>query len=558
MATAAEAPVSSPAALPTHHSLVGNREVEGTGGLRAVHNPATGAAFAQVSLLTAEQAGQAVAAARAAFPAWSALSFAERGRHLLALRAAVVAQADDIAALVAREQGKPASEAQLAEVFPVLESLKHLALHAEEELGEEAAPPEVLLMAHKDSRLVYAPYGVVLNVTPWNYPFSIALMGAASALAAGNTVVLKPAPSTSLIGLRIGSLARQAGLPEGVLNVVCVDDAVAGALVTDPGVNKILFTGSVATGKKVMAAAAANLTPVVLELGGKDAAVVCRDADLQRAARGIVWGAFLNCGQTCASVERVYVEKQVADEFLRRVVEETRALRLGDPAQPDVELGPMTMERQRRIVEDHVADAVARGAKVLTGGATPEGPGWFYPPTVLTGVDHTMRIMREETFGPVLPVMVVDSVDEAVRLANDSDYGLTASGWTKDAGTARRLQNDLQAGAVTINDCVSSFGEPTAPWGGVKHSGIGRTHGRAGLREMVQVKYVSRDTSSRSDLWWFPYDGEMARVASAANQALHAPSFFTRLKNQLRLFASGRFRRRTSLPTIVAHIDKTL
>ena len=558
MATAAEVPVSSPAALPTHHSLVGNREVEGTGGLRAVHNPATGAAFAQVSLLTAEQAGQAVAAARSAFPSWSALSFAERGRHLMALRAAVVAQADDIAALVAREQGKPSSEAQLAEIFPVLESLKHLALHAEEELGEEAAPPELLLMAHKDSRLVYAPYGVVLNITPWNYPFSIALMGAASALAAGNTVVLKPAPSTSLIGLRIGSLARQAGLPEGVLNVVCVDDTVAGALVTDPRVNKILFTGSVATGKKVMAAAAANLTPVVLELGGKDAAVVCRDADLQRAARGIVWGAFLNCGQTCASVERVYVEKPVADEFLRRVVEETRALRLGDPAQPDVELGPMTMERQRRIVEDHVADAVARGAKVLTGGATPEGPGWFYPPTVLTGVDHTMRIMREETFGPVLPVMVVDSVDEAVRLANDSDYGLTASGWTKDAGTARRLQNDLQAGAVTINDCVSSFGEPTAPWGGVKHSGIGRTHGRAGLREMVQVKYVSRDTSSRSDLWWFPYDREMARVASTANQALHATSFFTRLKNQLRLFASGRFRRRTSLPTIVAHIDKTL
>jgi acyl-CoA reductase-like NAD-dependent aldehyde dehydrogenase len=558
MATAAEAHVSSPAALPTHHSLVGSRELEGAGGLRAVHNPATGAAFAQVSLLTAEQAGQAVAAARAAFPAWSALTFAQRGRHLMALRAAVVAEADEIAALIAREQGKPASEAQLAEVFPVLESLKHLALHAEEDLGEEAVPPQVLLMAHKDSRLVYAPYGVVLNITPWNYPFSIALMGAACALAAGNTVVLKPAPSTSLIGLRIGALARQAGLPEGVLSVLCVDDAVAGALVTDPRVSKILFTGSVATGKKVMAAAAANLTPVVLELGGKDAAVVCRDADLQRAARGIVWGAFLNCGQTCASVERVYVEKPVAEEFLRRVVEETKALRLGDPAQADVELGPMTMERQRRIVEDHVADAVARGAQVLTGGATPAGPGWFYPPTVLTGVDHTMRIMREETFGPVLPVMAVDSVDEAVRLANDSDYGLTASGWTRDAATALRLQRDLQAGAVTINDCVSSFGEPTAPWGGVKHSGIGRTHGRAGLREMVQVKYVSRDSSRRADLWWFPYDREMAQVASAANRALHAPSFFTRLKNQLRLFTFRRFRSRTSLASIAAHVDKTL
>jgi len=554
MATAVEANVA--AGLPLHHSLIGDREVEGAAGRRPALNPASGQAFAESTLLTAEQASGAVAAAWAAFPAWSALPFRERGQLLLALRAAVVTQADDIAALIAREQGKPAAEAHMVEIFPALQSLKHLALHAEEVLAEESTPPEVLLLAHKDSRLVYQPYGVVLAITPWNYPFSIALSAMATALAAGNTVVLKPAPATTLIGLRIGQLFREAGFPPGVVNVVNVDDSVAPGLVEDPRVGKIVFTGSVGTGRKVMIGAAKNLTPVVLELGGKDAAVVCRDADLDRAARGIVWGAFLNSGQTCASVERVYVERPVAEEFLQRVVEQTRALRQGDPSQPEVDVGPMTMERQRRIVEEHVSDAVQRGARVLTGGETPAGPGWFYPPTVLADVDHTMRVMREETFGPVLPVMVVDSIEEAIRLANDSDYGLTASGWTKDAATGRRLQQELAAGVVTINDCVYSYGEPTAPWGGFKQSGIGRTHGLAGLKEMAQVKYVSRDTVRRPALWWFPYDRELAEVASAANRAIHARSFWTRMRNQMRLFASRRFRKRANLPGIVSNIDK--
>ena len=207
--------------------------------------------------------------------------------------------------------------------------LKHVALGAEDALREEAAPGHVPLLAHKESRLLHVPFGVVLVITPWNYPFAISLSGVATALAAGNTVVLKPAPATTLIGLRIGELCARAGIPDGVVNVVAADDAVAGALVEDPRVGKIVFTGSVATGRKVMAAAARNLTPVVLELGGKDPAIVCRDADLDRAARGIVWGAFVNAGQTCASVERVYVEREVADAFVARVVDETRRLRVG-------------------------------------------------------------------------------------------------------------------------------------------------------------------------------------------------------------------------------------
>ncbi|HEY3120184.1 MAG TPA: aldehyde dehydrogenase family protein [Vicinamibacteria bacterium] len=544
--------------LAAEHSRVGGQPVPGRAGSRPVVEPATGRPFAEVSLLDGTQAAAAVAAARAASAAWAALSFAERAAHLLALREAVLSDAEGIARLISREQGKPAVEAHLAEVFPALEQLRYVALHAERVLRDEPVRSEVVLFAHKRARLVHVPYGVVLLITPWNYPFLIPVVGIAAALAAGNTVVLKPAPSTTLVALRLAELAASAGLPPGVLNVVATDDQVAASLVTDPAVGKIAFTGSVETGKKIMAAAAANLTPVLLELGGKDAAIVCRDADLDRAARGIVWGAFMNAGQTCASVERVYVEQSVAEAFTARVVEETRRLRMGDPAGDEVEVGPLSLERQRRVVEAHVADALSRGARALTGGARAEGAGWFYPPTVLVGVDHSMRVMREESFGPVLPIMPVASVDEAIRLANDTEFGLTASGWTRDPATARRLQKELQAGVVTINDCVSSYGEPTAPWGGFKRSGIGRTHGAAGLREMAQVKYVSEDDSAAPALWWYPYSRDLLRLAEAANPAIHARSLMRKLRAQLQLIASRRFRGRVSLSSLLSRIDRLL
>jgi len=545
-----------PAGLPTRHSIVGNRDTEGRGGRRPALVPASGEVLAEVTLLDREQAGGAVEAARLAFPSWSAAAFPERAGLLLKLREVVLAEADSLAALIAREQGKPEAEAHAVEIFPSLEALKHLALHAEDVLREDVVESQLLLFAHKDCRLAYAPIGVVLVITPWNYPFAISLTGVAAALAAGNTVVLKPAPSTTLIGLELGEMCRRAGFPDGVVNVAAVDDEGAQALVEDPRIGKIVFTGSVATGKKVMAAAARNLTPVLLELGGKDPAVVCRDADLDRAARGIVWGAFLNAGQTCASVERVYVERAVVEPFLARVVEETRRIRVGDPSRAETDMGPMALERQRRIVEDHVADARSRGARVLTGGETPSGPGWFYPPTVLADVDHSMRIMREETFGPVLPVMAVDSLEEAIRLANDSEYGLTASGWTRSPETARRLQEGLAAGVVTVNDCVSSYGEPTAPWGGIKHSGIGRTHGLLGLREMVQAKYLTWDRSRRPALWWYPYGEDYRRLMRTANRALHSSSFFARLAAQLGLGRFARYWRRVSPWSVLKNVDK--
>jgi len=541
--------------LPTFHSWVGGREVEGRAGARPALNPATGEAFARASLLDGAQAAEAVAAAAAAFPAWGRTSFRERSRLLDRLRQAIVDEADDIARLVEREQGKPFAEALAVEILSSLDALQHLSRHAEDLLRDDALEAQQILLAHKQARLVYEPIGVVLVIKPWNYPWAQAVPVVASALVAGNTVVLKPAPATTLVGLRLGALARKAGFPDGVLNVVAVDDPVAAALVEDPRVGKIVFTGSVATGRKVMAAAAKNLTPVVLELGGKDPAIVCRDADLDRAAKGIVWGAFVNAGQTCASVERVYVEKPVAEAFLAKVVEETRRLRLAVGTTPG-DLGPLTLERQRRVVEEHVADAVAKGARVLVGGTKPEGPGLFYPPTLLVGVDHTMAVMREETFGPVLPVMVVDSLEEAIRLANDSAYGLTASGWTRSEETARRLQRELRAGVVSINDHASSYAEPAAPWGGVKSSGIGHIHGRLGLREMVQPKYVSLDRGRGPELWWYPYGDELAPLVSRAVPALYSTSFLRRVAAQAGLLRFARLWRRFGPWRLLANLDK--
>lgn len=538
------------------HSLLGDAEVTGSKGSRPVVNPATGESFGSVSLLDEAQATSALDAAWTAFPAWAGLSHEERRKYFLRARDALLQADEEVAELVSREQGKPPAEALLAEIIPSLETLKHLASHAGELLDADPLESELILLAHKQSRVEYVPFGVVLVITPWNYPFSISLMGVATALAAGNTVVLKPAPSTTLVGLKVGDIFRRAGLPPGVLNVVAVDDEVAGRLVSSPKVSKIVFTGSVGTGKKIMAAAAANLTPVVLELGGKDPAIVCRDADLDRAAQGIVWGAFMNAGQTCASVERVYVEREVFQTFVDKVVVLTKGLKMGDPRDPGVEVGPLSLQRQRALVEEHVAEALQKGALALTGGKAAEGSGYFYPPTVLTRVDHSMRIMREETFGPVLPIMEVSSVEEAIRWANDSPYGLTASGWTKSPETASRLESGLAAGSVTINDCVFSFGEPAAPWGGFRQSGIGRTHGLAGLREMVQPKYVSRDSQRGAMLWWYPYGKGFARLARSANRALNARSFFTRFRNQLRLLFSPRFLRRVSPVAIVKHIDK--
>jgi succinate-semialdehyde dehydrogenase/glutarate-semialdehyde dehydrogenase len=363
----------------------------------------------------------------------------------------------------------------------------------------------------RSSRVEYRPLGVVGIISPWNFPWAIPLGEIVMALMAGNTVVLKPSELTPLVALKIGDVFRRAGLPAGALEVVTGDGSTGAALV-EADVDKLMFTGSVATGRRVAEAAAQRLIPVVLELGGKDPMLVLADADIEQAASAAVWGAFANSGQACASVERCYVHESVADEFLRRVVEKTRALRQGVGESADV--GAMSSERQLQTVEEHVRDAVARGARVLTGGGRapqrPEqdanGQGFFHEPTVLTGVDHSMQAMREETFGPTLPVMVFQTEDEAIRLANDSPFGLTASVWTRDIRRGRKLAARIEAGTVMINEVLYTHGIAQTPWGGVKQSGLGRTHGRLGLLEMVAPYHIHVNRLTRlPDVWWFSY-----------------------------------------------------
>jgi succinate-semialdehyde dehydrogenase/glutarate-semialdehyde dehydrogenase len=326
------------------------------------------------------------------------------------------------------------------------------------------------------------------------------------ALMAGNAVVLKPSELTPLVGDAIKRLFAGAGFPEGVFEVVQGDGSTGAALV-DSTVDKIFFTGSVRTGKRIAEAAAKRLLPVVLELGGKDPMIVCEDAPFERTVKGAVWGAFANCGQVCASVERLYVVEPIADKFISSVVDEVKKLRQGPPSGCTTDIGPLINQSQLNIVTEHIADAVARGARVLTGGRRRDDlEGYFFEPTVLVDVNSSMKVMTEETFGPVLPIMVVKDEEEAIREANNSRYGLLASVWTKDNERGRRIARRIEAGSVIVNDALYTHGAAQTPWFGVKESGLGVTHGSAGLYEFVRMKHVNWDLMPlKSDWWWFPY-----------------------------------------------------
>ncbi len=475
-------------------------------------NPATGESLGEWESATEADVRTAVARAHAAQPMWREVGIQKRIAILRAFQRILHERKSDVARLITREAGKPYVEALLTEVLVVLDAARFCIDNAYRFLRDEPAPHGSLAMKTKSGRIVRDPYGVIGIVSPWNYPFSIPATESLAALVAGNAVVLKPSEFTSLTALELASLLHAAGVPKDIFQVV-VGDGATGAAVTSAAIDKLIFTGSVPTGKRIAQAAAARLLPVVLELGGKDPMLVLDDADIDVASSGAVWGAFVNAGQACLSVERCYVHRSLYAPFLEACVRKTKQLRVGNAMEPATDVGPLIHERQLRNVEAHVEDARARGAQVLTGGQRLRdlGPN-FYAPTVLADVTHEMRIMREETFGPVLPVMPFDMDDEAIRLANDSEYGLGASVWTRNRPRGEAVARRIQAGAVMVNDAVCCFGISEAPHGGVKASGLGRTHGRFGLEEMVRIKYIDTDrVPGMKKVWWYGYGGAFAR-----------------------------------------------
>lgn len=469
-------------------------------------NPATGEEVGRERVSTDAEVREAVERARAAQKSWAALSYRERGRIVLRARAVVLDEMEAIALLISQETGKPVAEALAMELAPTLDLMQFFARRTGRLLRTEKIDIGQYGLMGRSSRIVYKPLGVVGIISPWNFPWAIPLGEVVMSLMAGNAVVLKPSELTPLTGLKIGEVFKRAGLAEGLLTVV-TGDGKTGAALVESGPNKIMFTGSVATGKSVAVAAAKTLTPVVLELGGKDPMVVFEDAEIEMAAKAAVWGAFANAGQACASVERCYVQESVAPQFIARVVEETRSLRQDTGTREDTDIGAMSSERQLQTVEEHLEEALERGARVLTGGKrASELAGSFYPPTVVADVNHTMTLMREETFGPVLPVMTFKSEEEAIALANDSVFGLTASVWTKNVRRGRRVAERIEAGTVMVNEVLYTHGIAQTPWGGMKQSGMGRTHGRLGLLELVAPQHIHVNRLPFiPDFWWFRY-----------------------------------------------------
>jgi len=474
-----------------------------------VENPATGEVIAHCPNLGPEEIKKMAARGREVQPAWEALGFEGRARILKRMQKWVMDHQEEVIAVIRSETGKTYEDALIAEISYGAAAFGFWATNAEKYLADEKVKSSAVLVKGKKLLLRYRPLGLIGVIGPWNYPLTNSFGDCIPALAAGNSVILKPSEITPLTSLKLAEGLKECGIPDGVFQVATGLGATGAALVDE--VDMIMFTGSTATGKKVMKTAADTLTPVSLELGGKDPLIVLKDADVERAANTALYYGMFNGGQTCISVERVYVEEPVYDEFVAKVTEKARALRQGDGPSGSVDVGSMTFPPQVDIVEKHVEDAKAKGARVLVGGERGQhNGGYWYEPTVLVDVDHTMLAMTEETFGPTLPIMKVRDEEEAIKMANDSPYGLGASVFGKDIAHAEAVARRVEAGAVCVNDALVNYSALELPMGGAKASGLGSRHGAGGIRKYTQQQamLVTR-FATKKDPHMYPYSAKM-------------------------------------------------
>lgn len=469
--------------------LIGGMWMEGFSGERAlIHNPATGEPVAEVPIGGREEARMALEAAQRAFPEWASTSAETRAALLHQAAALMRERVEELSRWLTLEQGKPIRDSR-KEILMAAEVFDYYAEEGKRIFGEWIPTGS----QHIRSWVIRQPIGVAAVIAPWNYPVELLAWKIAPALAAGCTVVAKPASAAPIAASEMIHALHDAGLPPGTINLVLGPGRTVGAeLVENPISRKIAFTGETETGRWIMEKAAHHIKRVSLELGGQSPMIVCRDADLEKAVAAAVRRAFSNMGQICISVNRIYVAEEIAEVFIKKFVERTRSLRIGNGLDPDVELGPMFSEEVRQKTRDHIADAVSKGARVLYGGHEPDGEefarGYFFLPTVLVDVDHSMRVMREETFGPVAPIMRFQTIDEAIALANDSPYGLAAYVFTRDLTTAFYVAERLEAGGVGVN--INDVTELQAPFGGWKGSGLGRELGRWGLESYLELKHI--------------------------------------------------------------------
>jgi betaine-aldehyde dehydrogenase len=494
-----------------------------------VHRPADGSVIREIPVDPPERVGEVVGRVRAAQPEWESIGFSGRRRWLERFRDWMIANEPRLADVMQEETGKVRAEAE-AEAPLISAAINYYSQHGEEFLADETPTPNILPLRVKRLRIRYHPYPVVGVITPWNFPLLLALDDAVAALFAGCAVVIKPSEFTPLSTMEaVRAWKEEIGAPD-VLDVVNGLGETGGALIDD--VDFVQFTGSDRTGKVVMKRAADTLTPVSLELGGKDPMIVLRDADLERAVNATAVGGLLNSGQACTSIERVYVEEPIYDEFMARLTEQVRGLRQGyDGHSYSAEIGAMATGAQVEIVSDHVEEARQKGARVLTGGKRKEGPGDWYEPTVLADVDHSMKVMTDETFGPVIPVMKVRDADEAVRLANDSRYGLSASVFAGSASDGEAIAGRIEAGAVNVNDVLTNFFALGLPMGGWKESGIGFRHGSYGIKKFVRPGsiVVPRIKQGKRDPLWFPYTSMRRTLVNRVNRFVNARGIRNRL-----------------------------
>jgi succinate-semialdehyde dehydrogenase/glutarate-semialdehyde dehydrogenase len=515
------------------NEVTGAKQTNGNGATAGViqsYAPASGDLLGEVPVMTTDEIAAVVARAHRAQHAWGVLPIEERAERLLRFRDALVDRAEEVVEIVSRECGKPRHEALVHEVMMIADLTTYYCKHAPRILAPQEIP--LHLLKHRKSYVHYAPRGVIGVISPWNFPFTIPMGDVIAALITGSAAVVKPSEVTPLTLKKAKEIYDSTGLPEDLFGVV-YGYGPAGQALIESGIQKLVFTGGVETGKRVAAACGARLIPCVMELGGKAPLIACADADLERTARAIVFGGFANAGQVCISVERVYAHKDVYEPLVGRVKSLVGELRQGDPMQDYPDVGAIIFPKQIEVAEKHIADALKKGAELVSGGKRKSGRGQFFEPTVLANCSHDMTVMTEEIFGPIVPIQKVESEEAAVTLANSSHLGLNAYVFTKDRDKGRRMAERIEAGSVVVNDVLINYAATDAPFGGMKQSGFGRVHGEDALRDMAEKRHVNYDRFAvpARDPLWYPYT---------------AKSFHWLLKGVRTIFAGNGFVQRIS------------